>query len=101
MSSKRFLRLIFSALALVVVVAVLSTAVILAAPQDPSAGFSIPWWTVDSGGGASQGGSYIVSGTTGQPDAGVLTGGGYTLSGGFWSGSLSGEYTTYLPMVAH
>jgi hypothetical protein len=51
--------------------------------------------------GASQGGSYTVSGTAGQPDAGVLTGGGYTLTGGYWSGSLAGEYSTYLPMVIH
>ena len=32
----------------------------------------------------SSGGAYSVSGTIGQPDAGQLAGGGYTLSGGFW-----------------
>jgi len=34
-----------------------------------------------------------------QPDAGpTLTGGGYTLVGGFWSGGAV-EYRVYLPLV--
>lgn len=45
---------------------------------------AIDWSTVDGGGGSSSGGAYSVSGTIGQPDAGQLAGGGYTLSGGFW-----------------
>ena len=60
--------------------------------------FSISWWTVDNGGGVSQGGLYRISGTAGQPDAGKSTGGTYDLSGGFWSGSLN--YMTRLPMVS-
>ena len=48
--------------------------------------FSIDWSTVDGGGGTSTGGVYSVSGTIGQPDAsGAMTGGGYSLTGGFWS----------------
>jgi len=43
------------------------------------------WWTVDSGGGSSTGGALVVSGTAGQPDAGLMSGGGYALRGGFWS----------------
>lgn len=46
---------------------------------------SIPWYTIDGGGGTSTGGSFTLSGTIGQPDAGVLTGGNFTLTGGFWS----------------
>jgi hypothetical protein len=99
MSSHKDLRLFLTAFGLVMVVAVLSTAVILAAPQGPSAGFSVPWWTVDSGGGTSQGGGYTVSGTAGQPDAGTLSGGGYALTGGYWSGALSNEFITYLPQI--
>ena len=48
--------------------------------------YSIDWFTVDGGGGTSNGGAYTVSGTIGQPDAGVLSGGSYTLEGGFWPG---------------
>ncbi len=48
--------------------------------------YSIDWYKVSGGGGTSTGGTYQVSGTIGQPDAsGALTGGGYSLTGGFWS----------------
>jgi hypothetical protein len=48
--------------------------------------YSIDWFTIDGGGGTSTGGVYTVNGTIGQPDAsGPLTGGGYSLTGGFWS----------------
>ena len=33
-------------------------------------GLQIDWWTTDTGGGASSGGSFTLSGTGGQPDAG-------------------------------
>jgi hypothetical protein len=32
------------------------------------------------------GGTYTLAGTTGQPDAGVLTEGPYRIQGGFWTG---------------
>jgi hypothetical protein len=64
------------------------------------AGYSLPWWTVDSGGGTSIGGNYSLSGTIGQPDAGALSGGNYRLEGGFWSPEISKiEYYIYLPVV--
>ncbi|MCW5550734.1 MAG: hypothetical protein KIS67_01075 [Verrucomicrobiae bacterium] len=48
--------------------------------------YAIDWYTIDGGGGTSTGGVYSVSGTIGQPDAGtVMTGGDYSLTGGFWS----------------
>ena len=46
--------------------------------------FALDWVTTDGGGGTSVGGAYSLSGTVGQPDAGELTGGNYTLVGGFW-----------------
>lgn len=46
--------------------------------------YSIDWYTIDGGGGTSSGGPYMLSGTIGQPDAGVHSGGSYTLVGGFW-----------------
>ncbi len=46
--------------------------------------YTLDWFTVDGGGGTSTGGVYSVSGTIGQPDAGHLSGGNYTLDGGFW-----------------
>jgi hypothetical protein len=47
--------------------------------------YSIDWSTVDGGGGTSTGGVYVVSGTIGQPDAGKMQGGQYTIEGGFWA----------------
>jgi hypothetical protein len=48
--------------------------------------YAINWFTIDSGGGTSTGGVYAVSGTIGQPDAGAMSGGNFTLQGGFWPG---------------
>jgi len=51
----------------------------------PSDTYSLDWWTVDSGGGSSNGGNYTLSGTIGQHDASdPMTGGDYGLQGGFW-----------------
>lgn len=52
---------------------------ILSASAPP---YTIDWWTVDGGGGDGSGGTFTLSGTAGQPDAGILGGG--TLDGGFW-----------------
>ena len=50
------------------------------------ADYDIPWHTIDGGGGQSNGGQYVVMGTTGQPDADWSSGGSYELLGGFWPG---------------
>jgi hypothetical protein len=49
--------------------------------------YSLDWSTIDGGGGTSTGGVYSVTGTIGQPDASqqAMTGGNYSLVGGFWS----------------
>lgn len=62
--------------------------VALALAASPAAAqYEIAWWTVDGGGvtGAT-GGTYTLSGTIGQPDAGgPYTGAPYTLHSGFWA----------------
>jgi hypothetical protein len=48
--------------------------------------YVIDWYKISSGGGTVSAGAYSLSGTIGQPDAGnPITGGGYTIVGGFWS----------------
>ena len=59
----------------------LFTAVALA---QTSGGVSLPWWTIDGGGGRMTSDTFTLEGTVGQPDAGVLTGQSYTLYSGFW-----------------
>jgi hypothetical protein len=76
----------------------------IAGPLDPAATtatFAIPWWTVDGGGmSGSAGGSYTLSGTAGQPDAGLRQSGGvYTLTGGFWHSRPATQRKVYLPTV--
>jgi hypothetical protein len=50
------------------------------------AGYEISWHTIDGGGGKSSGEAYIVRGTIGQAEAGVMSGGLYELLGGFLPG---------------
>jgi hypothetical protein len=48
--------------------------------------YSIDWYKIAGGGGTSSNGQYSVSGTIGQHDAGgLMIGGGYSATGGFWS----------------
>jgi hypothetical protein len=64
--------------------------------------YDLSWWSVDGGGQTfSSGGGYTLGGTAGQPDPGLLTGGGYALGGGFWGGGAAAavKYELYLPLV--
>ena len=48
--------------------------------------YSINWYKIAGGGGTSTGGVFSVSGTIGQADAsGAMSGGQYSVTGGFWS----------------
>jgi hypothetical protein len=62
-------------------------AVIVAAMSLTALGqFTIDWYKVGGGGGASAGGAYQITGTIGQHDAsGPMGGGPYSVSGGFWA----------------
>ena len=86
---------------LLVTMLILLTAVSLASAQ--AGGFDVVWHTIDGGGGTSIGGDrFALSGTIGQPDAGKMSGGAYTLQGGFWPGTAApdkGASTIYLPLI--
>lgn len=68
-------------------------------------GYDLSWFTVDGGGSRMGNPGYTLNGTAGQPDASAaLTGGGYTLVGGFWSGAgvataPGDDHFVYLPLV--
>jgi hypothetical protein len=48
--------------------------------------YSIDWFKVAGGGGTIASGQFALSGTIGQQDAGgPMTGGNYSLTGGFWA----------------
>src|SRR5437660_6145162 len=65
-------------------IGLLMVGLLLAASTVRGQNFSIDWFTIDGGGGTSTGGVYSVSGTIGQPDAGHMSGGNFTIDGGFW-----------------
>ncbi len=58
---------------------------IFAADRSQAQGYGINWFTIDGGGSASAGGTFSLSGTIGQPDAGAMAGGNYSITGGFWA----------------
>jgi hypothetical protein len=63
------------------------------------ASYDLTWYTIEAGGAGSAASGYALVGTAGQPDAGAaMSGGGFTLVGGFW-GSAASQYKVYLPMV--
>jgi hypothetical protein len=65
-------------------------------------GYDLTWNTVEGGGATfSTGGSYSLGGTIGQPDAGLMSSGAYTLASGFWGGAplSNSNYNIYLPLI--
>jgi hypothetical protein len=64
---------------------------------------SLSWSSLQGGGGASQGGNYSIEGTVGQANAGNLSGGDYTLLGGYWIPDTTSDTPTgvrvFLPTV--
>jgi hypothetical protein len=93
------LRCTFHGSRLSLLVALLSLAIAAGASAHTGGGYDLTWSTVDGGGYTwSEGGGYALGGTAGQPDAGMLSGGGYTLAGGFWAGAAA-QHRLYLPLV--
>ena len=82
-------RFRFAALASI---ALASSSACLALAGPSGGAFEITWHTIDSGGTTSTiGGDFELAGTIGQPDAGgEMTGGSFSLTGGFWAGVNSG-----------
>lgn len=51
-------------------------------------GFDLSWYSVDSGSAAMTGVNFRLTGTAGQTDAGSMTGGNFSLVGGFLAASI-------------
>jgi hypothetical protein len=89
-----------SPLPVLLIVTFLSLVLAFPAMTQGPENYTLEWWTVDGGGGVGQDTTspYILGGTIGQPDAGILGNGEYTLIGGFWVGGRVG-HRIYLPLV--
>ncbi|NUL81779.1 MAG: hypothetical protein HUU60_03530 [Armatimonadetes bacterium] len=74
---------------------VLSVCLIVGASAQTGGGFDLTWNTIDGGGITfATGGAFKMGGTVGQPDAtgaNALSGGAFTLTGGFWRPRLAGD----------
>lgn len=71
----------------------------ITAAAQSGGGYDLTWSTIDSGGHTySTGGEYILGSTIGQADTAIMTGGIYTLFGGFWSGTSFSQFL-YLPFL--
>ena len=87
---------------LVIVFVCLAFAGLVTVRAQSGGGYDLTWNTLDGGGGVSRSGAYTLGGAIGQPDAGSLNGGDYTLSGGFWQSGVSTgplAYHIFLPLV--
>ena len=85
-------RTLLLILALALLVGVVSSAQAM-----PNSGYDLSWWTIDGGGGGGGAGSYYLRGTSGQPDAAVMTQSGYTLTGGYWG--VAHRHYVLLPLI--
>ena len=94
-------KLKFVPLALLVLLLALSPSHTTTAAQT-GGGYDLSWNTVDGGGATfSTGGAYSLGGTTGQADAGAMSGGSYSLAGGFWPSEIEIRLFLdfYLPLI--
>jgi hypothetical protein len=80
--------------------ALLALATLVLAQTGP---LQVPWFTIDGGSATlSTGDRFALSGTMGEPDAGILSGDVFSLRGGFWeatAGLARRVGTIYLPLV--
>lgn len=68
--------------------------------EAPDPALTISWAAISGGGGGAAGGGYSLTVTAGQPVAGSLSGGGYTLSTGFWAVEVEPlRPVVYLPLM--
>ena len=68
-------------------------------------GYELAWGRASGGGTTfSSGGAYTMGGTAGQAEAGTLSGGSFSLIGGFWGiaggpGGGIGQLSIYVPVA--
>lgn len=68
-------------------------------PALPQDSYELSWHTFDGGGATfSAGGAYSLGGSIGQADAGAMSGGSYSLIGGFWAG-VPANYSAFVPIT--
>ncbi len=91
-------KIVWLALVLVIAFALTSSQSVMPVSAQSGGGYDLRWNTIAGGGTTfSAGGSYLLGGTMGQSDAGTMSGGAYTLNGGFWVDFLGNRL--FLPLI--
>ncbi len=86
------------ALGILILLALTTSQTIEPASAQSGGGYDLTWNSIDGGGAMySMGGTYSLGGTIGQADAGTMSGGAYTLNGGFWVDIFGNKL--YLPLI--
>ncbi len=65
-------------------------------------GYDLSWSIVSGGGGTSSAGTFVLNGVIGQHDAGMMSGGNYSVGGGFWGGgevTVPPNFNVFLPLL--
>jgi hypothetical protein len=80
------------------IIATIAAVTALSAAAQTTTNLNLNWTTFDGGGGTSSNSFGRLRGTSGQPDAGTLRAGDFTLVGGFWGavGALQTPGAPYL-----
>lgn len=98
MKNKLRLQVLLAFIALMLVLFIASSQGARPANAQSGGGYDLTWNSIDGGGMIfSTGGTYSLGGTIGQPDAGTMSGGTYTLNGGFWVDFLGNKIN--LPLI--
>jgi len=89
-------------LVMVVVIGIGLMVMTSSAHAAPQATYKLTKTSVGPGGSGSSG-IYGIASSIGQPDAGEVSTGNYTLGGGFWGGgvivSAQASYSLFLPLI--
>ena len=84
-------------------VSVLLLLIVVPVLAQSGGGYDLSWSNVSGGGGTSSAGAFVLDGVVGQPDAGELSGGDYSLGGGFWGGGEINiepeDHNIFLPLI--
>lgn len=85
----------------IVLIAVVAAMLVLASAALAQSGgtFNLTWNTIDGGGGRVTSASYSMEGSIGQPDAGQIASGSYSLMSGFQIQTAAASYDVYLPVI--
>jgi hypothetical protein len=100
MKNKLRFRILLGGAILTLIALLASSQGVRPAEAQTGGGYDLTWNAIAGGGATppgSAGGAYSLSGTIGQADAGTLSGGNYTLNGGFWVAFLGNRIE--LPLI--